>query len=85
MKRTNLLLLGYDAEGQLTSLQKQGESVGWVYEYDGLGRRVRAVRGTLQVAYLYSGDTVVAERVNGEWVYYGYGSVMYAQSSSTGT
>jgi len=78
-------LLGYDAEGQLTSLQKQGESVGWVYEYDGLGRRVRAVRGTLQVAYLYSGDTVVAERVNGEWVYYGYGAAMYAQTSGTGT
>ncbi len=85
MKRTNLLLLGYDAEGQLTSLQKQGESVGWVYEYDGLGRRVRATRGTLQVAYLYSGDTVVAERVNGEWVYYGYGAAMYAQTSGTGT
>ena len=43
--------LGYDAEGHLVSLQKQGDSVGWVYEYDGLGRRVRAVRGTLEVVY----------------------------------
>ncbi len=75
--------LGYDAEGNLVSLQKQGD-VGWVYEYDGLGRRVRSVRGTLEVAYLYSGDALVAERVNGEWVYYGYGGAMYAQSSGTG-
>ncbi len=77
-------LLGYDAEGNLVSLQKQGEAVGWVYEYDGLGRRVRSVRGTLEVAYLYSGDTLVAERTNGNWVYYGYGGAMYAQTSSTG-
>ena len=53
--------LGYDAEGNLVSLQKQGDSVGWVYEYDGLGRRVRGVRGSLEVVYLYSGDTLVAE------------------------
>jgi len=78
-------LLGYDVEGNLTSLQKQGDSVGWVYEYDGLGRRVRATRGTLQVAYLYSGDTLIAERVNGEWVYYGYGAAMYQQVSNAGT
>ncbi len=77
-------LLGSDAEGNLVSLRKQGEAVGWVYAYDGLGRRVRSVRGTLEVAYLYSGDTLVAERVNGEWVYYGYGAAMYAQTSSTG-
>ncbi len=77
-------LLGYDAEGNLVSLRKQGEAVGWVYAYDGLGRRVRSVRGTLEVAYLHSGDTLVAERVNGEWVYYGYSGAMYAQTSSTG-
>jgi YD repeat-containing protein len=77
-------LLGYDAEGNLVRLQKQGE-VGWVYEYDGLGRRVRGVRGSLEVEYLYSGDTVVAERANGgEWVYYGFGSAMYQQVSSAG-
>ena len=54
--------LGYDAEGNLVSLQKEQDSgVGWVYEYDGLGRRVRGVRGSLEVVYLYSGDTLVAE------------------------
>jgi len=52
--------LSYDAEGNLVSLEKQGE-VGWVYAYDGLGRRVRAVRGSLEVVYLYSGNTLVAE------------------------
>jgi YD repeat-containing protein len=73
-------LLDYDAEGNLVSLQRQGDAVGWVYEYDGLGRRVRGVRGSLVVEYLYSGDTVVAERANGgEWVYYGYGGAMYSQ------
>jgi YD repeat-containing protein len=73
-------LLGYDAEGNLVSLQKQGDAVGWEYKYDGLGRRVRAVRGTLEMEYLYSGDTLVAERANGgDWVYYGYGGAMYQQ------
>jgi YD repeat-containing protein len=52
-------LLGYDAEGNLVSLRRQGDNVGWVYEYDGLGRRVRGVRGDLVVEYLYSGDTLV--------------------------
>jgi RHS repeat-associated protein len=82
--------LGYDAEGNLVRLQKQGE-VGWVYEYDGLGRRVRAVRGTLEVVYLYSGDTLVAEGSRQrssdpfQWVYYGYGGSMYQQVSNAGT
>ena len=72
------------------SLQKQGDSVGWVYEYDGLGRRVRAVRGSLEVVYLYSGDTLVAEGSRQsssdplQWVYYGYGGAMYQQIASTG-
>ena len=82
-------LLGYDAEGHLVSLQKQGDSVGWVYEYDGLGRRVRAVRGTLEVVYLYSGDTLVAEGSRQssdaplQWVYYGYGSAMYQRNGES--
>jgi YD repeat-containing protein len=82
-------LLGYDAEGNLVRLQKQGE-VGWVYEYDGLGRRVRAVRGSLEVVYLYSGNTLVAEGSRQssneplQWVYYGFGSAMYQQVSSAG-
>ena len=76
-------MLGYDAEGHLVSLQRQGDGVGWVYENDGLGRRVRAVRGDLVVEYLYSGNTLVAERVNGgEWEYYGYGGAMYQQVAS---
>jgi len=79
--------LSYDAEGNLVSLEKQGE-VGWVYEYDGLGRRVRAVRGSLEVVYLYSGNTLVAEGSRQssndplQWVYYGYGSAMYQQVAS---
>ncbi len=82
-------LLGYDAEGHLVSLQKQGDSVGWVYEYDGLGRRVRAVRGSLEVVYLYSGDTLVAEGSRQsssdplQWVYYGYGGAMYQQNGES--
>jgi YD repeat-containing protein len=82
-------LLGYDAEGNLVRLQKQGE-VGWVYEYDGLGRRVRGVRGSLEVVYLYSGDTLVAEGSRQsssdplQWVYHGFGGAMYQQVSSAG-
>jgi YD repeat-containing protein len=82
--------LGYDAEGNLVSLQKQGDGVGWEYAYDGLGRRVRAVRGSLEVVYLYSGNTLVAEGSRQssseplQWVYYGYGGAMYQQVSSTG-
>jgi RHS repeat-associated protein len=82
--------LGYDAEGNLVSLQKQGDGVGWEYAYDGLGRRVRAVRGSLEVVYLYSGNTLVAEGSRQrssapfQWVYYGYGGSMYQQVSSTG-
>jgi hypothetical protein len=37
----------------------------WLSSGDGLGRRVRGVRDSLEVEYLYSGDTVVAERANG--------------------
>jgi YD repeat-containing protein len=82
--------LGYDAEGNLVSLQKQGDGVGWEYAYDGLGRRVRAVRGSLEVVYLYSGDTLIAEGSRQssneplQWVYYGFGSAMYQQVSSAG-
>jgi YD repeat-containing protein len=83
-------LLGYDAEGNLVRLQRQGDSVGWEYAYDGLGRRVRAVRGSLEVVYLYSGNTLVAEGSRQssneplQWVYYGFGRAMYQQVSSTG-
>ena len=51
---------------------------------------MRAVRGSLEVVYLYSGDTLVAEGSRQsndaplQWVYYGYGGSMYQQVSSTG-
>jgi len=42
-----------------------------------MGRRVGAVRGGLVYRYLYgAGDTVLAEKVGNEWVYYGYGGAM---------
>jgi RHS repeat-associated protein len=84
-------LLGYDAEGNLVRLQKQGDNVGWEYAYDGLGHRVRAMRGSLEMVYLYSGNTLVAEGSRQssneplQWVYYGFGSAMYQQIASTGT
>ncbi len=58
--------------------------MGWVYTYDGLGRRVRSERGGVVVNYLYSGDTVVAEGSGSDWVYYDYGSAMYARIDSRG-
>ncbi len=59
--------------------------MGWVYTYDGLGRRVRAERGGVVVNYLYSGNTVVvAEGSGSDWVYYGYGLATYAQIDSRG-
>jgi RHS repeat-associated protein len=83
-------LLGYDAEGHLVRLQRQGDGIGWEYAYDGLGRRVHAVRGSLEVVYLYSGNTLVAEGSRQsssdslQWVYYGFGGAMYQQVSSAG-
>jgi hypothetical protein len=77
-------------KGNLVSLQKQGDNVGWEYAYDGLGRRVRGVRGSLEVVYLYSRNTLVAEGSRQssneplQWVYYGFGSAMYQQVSSAG-
>jgi len=84
--------LGYDAEGNLVILKNptNQNDIAWVYEYDGLGRRVRAVRGSLEVVYLYSGDTLVAEGSRQrssdpfQWVYYGYGGSMYQQVSDAG-
>jgi RHS repeat-associated protein len=51
---------------------------------------VRGVRGSLEVVYLYSGDTLVAEgswQSSNEplqWVYYGFGGAMYRQVSNAG-
>jgi RHS repeat-associated protein len=83
--------MGYDAEGNLVRLQRQGEEVGWEYAYDGLGRRVHVVHGSLEMVYLYSGNTLVAEGSRQsssellQWVHYGFGSAMYQQVSSVGT
>jgi hypothetical protein len=55
----------------------------WLSSGDGLGRRVRAVRGSLEVVYLYSGDTLLAEGSRQsssdplQGVYYGFGGAMY--------
>ncbi len=56
--------------------------MGWVYTYDGLGRRVRRERGGFVVNYLYSGDTVVAEGNGTNWVYSGYGSAMLTRGGA---
>ncbi len=66
----------------LTGHQRAGDSVGWEYSYDGLGRRVRSERGGVVVNYLYSGDTVVAEGNGTNWVYSGYGSAMVTRGGS---
>ncbi len=65
-----------------THLQKAGDSVGWEYTYDGLGRRVRRERGGVVVNYLYSGDTGVAEGNGSDWVYSGYGSAMLTRGGA---
>jgi len=55
-------------------------AVGWNavrvdYVYDGLGRRVATIDGVANrvVEYAYSGDSLLAERVNGQWVSHTYG------------
>ncbi len=45
---------------------------------------MRRERGGVVVNYLYSGNTVVAEGNGLDWVYYGYGSAMYARIDSRG-
>jgi RHS repeat-associated protein len=51
---------------------------------------VRGVRGSLEVVYLYSGNTLVAEGSRQssneplQWVYYGFGGAMYQQVSNAG-
>jgi RHS repeat-associated protein len=81
--------MGYDAEGNLVRLQRRGEEVGWEYAYDGLGRRVHVVHGSLEMVYLYSGNTLVAEGSRQsssdplQWVYYGYGSAMYQRNGES--
>ncbi|GBC91910.1 hypothetical protein HRbin15_00370 [bacterium HR15] len=75
--------LGYDLEGNLVSLKRQGASVGWVYTYDGLGRRVRAQLGSNTLEFLYgAGDAVLAERANGgAWVVDSFGAWLYQRGS----
>jgi RHS repeat-associated protein len=83
-------LLGYDAEGQLGAVAEAGGQCWLGDAYDGLGRRVRGVRGSLEVVYLYSGNTLVAEGSRQsssdplQWVYHGFSGAMYQQVSNAG-
>ncbi len=72
--------LGYDSEGNLVHLKRQGANVGWVYTYDGLGRRVRAQLGGNTLQFLYgAGDAVLAERASGgAWTVLSFGYNLYA-------
>ena len=75
--------LGYDSEGNLVRLKRQGANVGWVYSYDGLGRRVKARLGSNTLEFLYgAGDTVLAERANGgAWTVHSFGAGLYQRGS----
>ncbi len=64
--------LEYDAEDNVMAIKRSGALVGR-YSYDGLGRLVQEVSASETVSYLYAGDVVVAEQVNGEWVPLIYG------------
>ncbi|GIV05247.1 MAG: hypothetical protein KatS3mg016_0822 [Fimbriimonadales bacterium] len=65
------------------SLKRQGATVGWVYTYDGLGRRVRAQLGSNVQEFLYgAGDSVLAERANGgAWVVQSFGAGLYQRGN----
>jgi RHS repeat-associated protein len=78
--------LGYDSEGNLVSLKskRQGaDNAGWVYTYDGLGRRVKAQLGSNTLEFLYgAGDSVLAERANdGAWTVNSFGAGLYQRGS----
>ncbi len=64
-------------------VKRQGAAVGWVYTYDGLGRRVKAQLGTHVQEFLYgAGDSVLAERANGgAWVVQSFGAGLYQRGS----
>ncbi|GIV04479.1 MAG: hypothetical protein KatS3mg016_0054 [Fimbriimonadales bacterium] len=65
------------------SLKRQGATVGWIYTYDGLGRRVKAQLGTNVQEFLYgAGDSVLAERANGgAWVVQSFGAGLYQRGN----
>ncbi|GIV08905.1 MAG: hypothetical protein KatS3mg019_0996 [Fimbriimonadales bacterium] len=75
--------LGYDSEDNLVHLKRHGASVGWVYTYDGLGRRVRAQLGANVQEFLYGvGDAVLAERANGgAWVVQSFAGALYQRGN----
>ncbi|GIV10105.1 MAG: hypothetical protein KatS3mg019_2196 [Fimbriimonadales bacterium] len=75
--------LNYDSEGNLVSLKRQGATVGWVYTYDGLVRRVKAQLGTNVQEFLYGvGDAVLAERANGgAWVVQSFAGALYQRGN----
>ncbi|MFN4033973.1 MAG: hypothetical protein ACK4ME_10240, partial [Fimbriimonadales bacterium] len=70
-------------EGNLVRLKRQGANVGWVYTYDGLGRRVKAQLGSNTLEFLYgAGDAVLAERANGgAWTVNSFGTGLYQRGS----
>ncbi|MEM2592837.1 MAG: RHS repeat-associated core domain-containing protein, partial [Thermofilaceae archaeon] len=70
-------------ERNLVSVRRQGALVGWVYTYDGLGRRVKAQLGNNTIEFLYgAGETLLAERANGgAWVVQSFGAGLYQRGS----
>ena len=70
-------------ERNLVSVRRQGALVGWVYTYDGLGRRVKAQLGNNTIEFLYgAGETLLAERANGgAWVVQSFGAGLYQHGS----
>ncbi|MEM2592627.1 MAG: RHS repeat-associated core domain-containing protein [Thermofilaceae archaeon] len=67
----------------MVHLKRQGTNVGWVYTYDGLGRRVKAQLGSNTIEFLYgAGETLLAERANGgAWVVQSFGAGLYQRGS----
>jgi len=65
------------------NLKHQWANVGWVYTYDGLGRRVRAQLGGNTLQFLYgAGDAVLAERANGgAWTVNSFGAGLYQRGN----
>jgi RHS repeat-associated protein len=62
----------YDDEDNVVAIKRDGAPIAR-YAYDGLGRQVKKVSPNETVNYLYAGDIVVAEQINGEWVPWIYG------------
>ncbi|MCW5935625.1 MAG: hypothetical protein KIT45_15195 [Fimbriimonadia bacterium] len=66
----------YDSQNQLVEIQQDGVEESVEYEYDGLGRRIKTVDhvSSLTREYLYSGNTMMAEKVGNQWTSHAYGA-----------